>query len=843
MFSRGGPCLRSCRISSFLDSVTVVPTDEPLHFLYPRWFTSVLQQKHYSAFRATKSLNDSEKHHYLPYVRPRRPSVHTASRRWLSSSRSMSSGGSAQAPLCLTPSDSMSTQNNDRTNVTGDNGQRETHDLRADPGLSPGSAPASDGDRDRELTARSPNSAAVSLPSVDSSSNSIPIRKLRARSKWWTNSPSKRRLASKLRFQEKALLLVKNLSGRELMKFRYRRFILQWRLVTGKKAASVHWADVMSLLERLAQETHVWPKSTKHRVLHVPEETVAFLSGSTDLQENIWYVSIRNGCRIRVLDAAESEGPHRKVILSGTERALELVEKEIWRTQERLARGDLEMKKPMVPIIPSVVALQQRGLPVPTIRGVWRDHHDPELGFYLLKIPGPRNLSVSKFAEVVKDLVDSLPLLPKKRDRQAKDKHRYKIRDTLERLFLREANQQFFSTSALNTALSFLCSNEFLRSARIILSKAEAVASTETYNILLRSAARRQDIVIFHHILASMSRFHVRPNGQTWIAFLKCLISPGPKTHVMRRMTHFGYLEDRRTLEDAMHVNIGHMLSRHLDSGKDVPSFVRFIEEEYAPGILSTSLLNLMLDEVVTRKDLEAMKQLVDCFKQRQLSIDNATLNQVIRYFRDIDNAMSFLFRHVKLPRYPFDESNFEKLFLLAFKYQSYNACRVLWRYACMEGVPSAKMKQIVRSSLTEHLPGSRESPRYDAWRRTVGKVAVGLEYFQAGVKPSRELQDMVPPNYADNPVLYLLGSQPLDEKQVAVGKALVRRDVEAGREFEPVEPLEMMLDAALVLDRQWRGVSTSWPTIELLKNAIHVPVRIRGGRSKAPSHYSRIPT
>jgi hypothetical protein len=53
----------------------------------------------------------------------------------------------------------------------------------------------------------------------------------------------------------------------------------------------------------------MWPKFIKHRVIHIPEETVTLLSGAVDMEENIWHMFILNGCRIRVLDATESGSP------------------------------------------------------------------------------------------------------------------------------------------------------------------------------------------------------------------------------------------------------------------------------------------------------------------------------------------------------------------------------------------------------------------------------------------------------------------------------------------------------------------------------------------------------
>lgn len=160
-----------------------------------------------------------------------------------------------------------------------------------------------------------------------------------------------------------------------------------------------------------------------------------------------------------------------------------------------------------------------------------------------------------------------------------------------------------------------------------------------------------------------------------------------------------------------------------------------------------------------------------------------------------------------------------------------------------MEGATSSKMRQIIRASLMGPVSESRESSRLDAWRQSVGKVVVGLEHHQADIKPSPVLQNMVPPRYADNPVVYLLGSEPLGERRKAIAKALVNRDVEVGKQLDPVEPLELMLDAALVLDREWRkNEARPLSTMDVLKYAIHIPVQKREGHKRS-SGCSLIPT
>jgi hypothetical protein len=846
MFARGTPCLNGRKLSIFLDGVVNIPSDEPLLFLYPRWFTSAIRQKtSASMINAAKARNNYRESKYHLCRRLLHPLLASAiSKRWLSATAPIESNAIASVDCSPTDSLLVSLHSNNSVEVRGDRGRRVdngrsfgsgTGDMKSAPALSDGPSKTS--------TTISSLPLPEPAPDVRQVSDMLPLQRT-PKSRRPLIFDRVRKEAQKLRYMDKAFPLVRRLSGRELIKLRYRKHTALWRRRNASKVPDVHWTNILHLLEQLSQDVPTWPKFIKHRIIHIPEETVTLLSGVVDMEENIWHMFILNGCRIWVLDATESEGPCRKVVLSGTERATELAEEAILQLYRRQVRRDptISLQTPPVPIIPSITAMQQRGLPIPIIRGVWRVATPARNRFLPGGVPSLPFLSVRRFAEYVENLIQLHDDAQGRSVCSAQSTHMEQIKNIIEKLFTREANQKVVSTSALNMALSFLCDHEFLRSARLVLSKSEAVASANTYNILLRCAAKRQDLWVFRHILSSMSRFHVRPNGQTWIAFLHCLISPNVKERVMQHMLEKEYMTDPRTLEDALQLNISSMFTRHLDSERDVQSFIASMVKSYTPKFLSALSLNLMLEETVTRKDFDAMRQVVECFSQFQLSVDSRTLNQVFRFFRaDIHKALLFLFRYIKLDRHPLDESNFEKLFFMASRKRSYNLCRVLWRYACMEGLTSWKMRQAMRTSLAWGALKSKDDSMADVWQRSAGKVIVGLEYYPTGDRWPKAIRRMVPSGYEDDPIAFLnepTSSPEMRAAQQALAKTLVRQDVKEGKQFQPVEPLVLMLDAASILDRQWKAHFLS--TSEMLRNIIHIPVEEKTPSSDRP--FNQIP-
>ncbi|KAJ9297791.1 hypothetical protein DTO271G3_4012 [Paecilomyces variotii] len=850
MFSRSQPCLRSRRISAALDSVAVASNEPPLLFLYPRWFTATTRNDRPAASINTHRLGSDD----------RRPSsllssrccpkcclpTDTSTRRWLSSAAPLSSSGVAQAE---------SNDTKKEESIAQDEGQGKASSKNHNDGLTQTSttnrrAPADDVSTLRAEpntdSATSPLPPSVDLlPVSEQGLSEQLVRRVAGATARGKRAKTRRKSTTHrpVHFHRHIFVnLAKRLSSTERKKLRYGRHVQNYAAERGQRRKRVHWTDIVQRLHDLEQDTRVWSKHVRHKVLRLPEETVALTGGMLRMEENIWHVPIHNGCQIRVLDPAESEGLHRKVIITGTKRVIELVESGILKAQIRQERGDplVEVQKSPVPIVPSVEAMQRRGLTVPLIRGVWargvdkmRAKQDALEPLRADEVPKPSTFTVKKLAEYVEDIVRSADLQYSRKDASDNGEvsHEEIVEKMLVALFYDEANQKFISTGAVNTALDYLCKHEFLSSARRVLAKCEAVATADTYNILLRSAANRQDLNVFHYILDSMARLHVPPNDNTWIAFLQCIVSPNIKAKVMHHMESKGLLSRSDTLRSSLQLTVHDSLLLHLQRGGKIPEFIEMLNQYYGNKWQSALIINQMLRQLLAKKDVSAMLQLVEICEAQRLPVDGMTLKLMVTFFSsDIQKALWFLFRYTNPYRHRINSETVEKLFLIAFKNKSLNVCRVLWRYACTKRSVSRKMKDaVVRSAVRNQI--KEDGNTITNMREfNSGKVIIGLELGQKHeIGLPGKIMGLVPSGFEDNPAASLVGYRPTEssrQRQKDLALALIKRDMEAGPMYHLAEPLPFLLEAAAVLDNQWS--QTPRPLSWFLQNAIRVPIKKR---------------
>lgn len=641
-----------------------------------------------------------------------------------------------------------------------------------------------------------------------------------------------------------SLDIVEGLSGPDKMKLRYR-----WHLKERSKHVSprikakraIHWLELLEILSHM-QDQPDNPAGLrfgeKHKELHVPEETVAYLGGVVDLHENNWDVHVLNGCRVRVLVAAESEGLNRKIILMGSEWVVELVASRIAKVYELQVTGDplIAIRKAPVPIVPSVTALKRNNLPVPLIRGVW-GLSDDEPGLTALDQPSPPIMgSVRELAEFVEDLVRprNYRIVNKVYDPRNPEAYpnEMRVERSLVAIFEDEGNQQFLSTGALNYALKYLLDHEFLASARAVFARAEHLATVDSFNLFLRSAARQQNLTKFHEFLTDMGQMNIRPNSDTWVAFVDCVVVPGIKRDIINRITERGYVTGLRAQRSLMQYIGVDSFQEHMVKGGDVDSFMTKMQETYNEAFsINNALLNQMFDVIFKLRKFRAADRLLEITLQQGLPVNNQTLVLLLRIFRNnINMAIWSLFEITKDREIHWNSSVYERLFLIAFKKRKYNICRVVWRHACMHRFVTYKMQQCVVMSLVTNKLFKSRSPEADIWPQTAGKVIVGLDFDGRGLSIPADVREMVPSEFHDFPLGYLLSGfkGPGEERtrQVRFGHWLVKRDIDLGFRYHPRRPLPLMLEAASVLDTRWG--STPRPAHWLIQNAIQVPVKKR---------------
>ncbi|KAJ5468083.1 hypothetical protein N7475_005835 [Penicillium sp. IBT 31633x] len=808
MLSRSRPCLRR-RVSAVLDTVATGP-DEPLLFLYPRWAAPALQQRrHISSLKSIKApvrTGCTSGTQFCAAVRPCL-SLPRHSRKWISANS-----------LSRFPDNSRF-----QSSSAADGTQLKTHEGTEDGFDGHGQ---SDGGRlsaDQKQDATAKPLCGFAL-----------MRAKRIQKSQLHNKPSGVKPSTPTNKQ----LFLRNTSIRDRKKLRFRAYMKEQYQKGSKTLIDRAWFDTKDILDELYHDNRKTAKKVlpNRKEIYVPEETLALFSGVTryTLKENIWYIPLHNGCRVHILPASQSKGMLRRVILGATDHIMGLVEGHFTRAQSLQAMGDplVDIHKPPVPMCISRGAMQQSQLPVPLIRGNWYFGAPSDGGSTLdeILLPRPVIATVKEFNEHVEDLTSARqPTLDEKAMSLSKLPHVLRIKQHLKALFLHESNYNYISTAALNNALDFLCRHEFLDTARDLCSRTEHVATIDTYNILLRAAARRQDVAVFRHFLRTMPRLNLRPNPETWLALLSALVVPSEKAQLIEHMVQRGHMSNISTIHSALQETIQDSLLVHLDSGKDIGSFIDLMTSTWGANWFSPSVIGQMFSVVARLKDFASVDQLMEICIDNSLAVDSYSLTHIVQALgSNVHAALHYTLRFFDIPLFDVSSRNWEDLFLAAFRGAHYNLCLVIWRYSCMKKFVTYKMKQAVLTSLCRNASHGQSSRlNKNLWGSDAGKVIVGIDLHHGSYALPDSILNEVPSEFRHNPILYLIGWKPRGEKrnlQIRLANALVDRDILLGAtRYLPKHPSPIMLDAASILDKEWRGVPRplSWK----MQNAIHVPI------------------
>ncbi|KAJ5486976.1 hypothetical protein N7530_001276 [Penicillium desertorum] len=816
MLLRGGPCLRR-RLSAVLDTVATGP-DEPLLFLYPRWAAPALQRRRISSLKSIDTparLGHSSGVSFRTAVRPC-PSLSRHSRQWVSSE------SSSQSPDDSNPQSSPAVVQEDsktgKGKETGSDGVNESGGGRLST------------DQKQPVN---------SLADVEHAPPMKPLRGFaltrakRIQKGRQHNKPPDAKSSSPTQKQ----VFLRNTSIKDRKKLRFREYMKKKYQSRSAKLYDNAWFDTREILDQVQRDNRRNPKkSLNKKEILVPEETLALFSGVTryTLKENIWYIPLHNGCRVHILPASQSKGLLRRVILSATDHIMALVEGRFTRAQSLQVMGDplVDIHKPPVPMCISRGAMQRAKLPVPLIRGNWHfgETSDSSSNLDEILLPRPVIATVKEFNEHVEDVTSARqPTLDEKAMSLSKLPHEVRVKLHLKALFMEEAYSNYISTAALNNALEFLCRHEFLDTARTLFSCTEHVATTDTYNILLRAAAKRQDVAVFRHILRTMPRLHMRPNPETWLALLSALVDPSEKAQLIEHMVQRGHMSNLSTIHSALQETIQDSLLVHLDSGKDIDSFISLMTNTWGANWFSPSVVGQMFSVVARLKDFDSVDRLVEICIDNNLTVDSYPLSHIVHALgANIHVALQYTLRFFEHPLFEVTSQNWEDLFLAAFRHRQYNICLVIWRYSCMKGTVTYKMKQAVLTSLCRNASfGKPTRLDRDLWSSDAGKVIIGIDTHHESYRLPDSILDEIPSEFRHSPILYLIGWKPRGEKrdlQIRLANALVKRDIILGAtRYVPQHPSPIMLDAASILDKEWRDVPR--PLTWKMQNAIQVPI------------------
>lgn len=600
------------------------------------------------------------------------------------------------------------------------------------------------------------------------------------------------------------------------------------------------WKDMRDLLEQVQNDPRASSRrGANHVEIDIPEETVNLLCGINEMsfQENIWFIHVRNGCRVHLLHPYEG-GMQRRAILSGSEYIIEQVVERIRRAQKLQQDGDplVDVRKPPLPFVVSREALEVNKIPVPQVRCTWSPPPGLELNIKLdvFLASKPSLLTVKDFTEYVEDLIFTVPSTPDLRNKNPIP-HAHQVARELLALFRSPSHQKLFSTAAVNMALEFLYKHNQVNAARYVFMRAEHVATTQTYNIHLTWAAQHHDIREFRRYLLMMPRARVLPNARTWLALLNAMVTPNSKASLISSMVKQGYMERYVTIRQTLQLTIQDSLLVHLESGHSMGSFIDLMVKTRGANSFNGSLLGQMFSVTSRLKDFKATEDLMQVCERSSLPVEDSSLMQVLPMCRgDIFTAIHYTLRFMKMPSFKITGPILQKLFLMAFKGRHYNICRVLWRYACLKGDTGYDMAQSILRSLMRN-PGWEKRSRHGAkyghldniFLEHSGKIIAGIDFHLPDYYFNTSLLEDLPPEFRDHPLLFLTIKPRTNKErrlQVRLAHDIIGRDRWLGATYFTAEySLSIMLDAAVNMDIEWKDKPR--PLSWMMQNAIMVPV------------------
>ena len=595
--------------------------------------------------------------------------------------------------------------------------------------------------------------------------------------------------------------------------------------------AGIEWSEQIRLLAQLVYR----PKVALGERLELCRNTVFHLTGSIDT--NAWFHQVGWGCEIRVLKEHASDPDKLVVVLHGMARARRL-------TREYLLQADRDV------VNSALWSLSPEDEPklIRFVLSSLKWHHRTKDVRRADTVENPRSWTVRSFAEVIETLTRmQIPYQLQRELHEGTESHNRTVARVIENLFSDPLSAPFISSRALNDALHFTSKHtEISDTSNFLFEKARMLGLTlqaDTFNILIEASLRQNNLGYYQSLLANMRQMRVAPDGMTWLALLRltklrtgrqailhCLRQKWPKDSTLWRQVALELV----STEFAQLVRV--------EKGFDY--FVDFMDHSCPSAWLSTRCINQMLGVCAKKKLWDIVPRILDFGERRGGYFNTATQTMLLAVFQrrgSIQDSINLLESHFAKTVDRDSSSAIPTIFMTAWNSRFYNVCRVLWHYAALHGIITSSMQYIVALSLTRNNDKSSDSASH-LWRITAGKVIAGVDLGSLSVGTKFRFLDE---EGLLDPMKILAQWTPEDgtrQEQLNLAMTVIHRDLTAYKRFRhlPSQQLVNTLRKAYEMDCDWmhnkkvrRYTDLSW----MMESAIKVPLQPLADPSASPQH------
>ncbi|KAI5309244.1 hypothetical protein KEM55_003698, partial [Ascosphaera atra] len=445
--------------------------------------------------------------------------------------------------------------------------------------------------------------------------------------------------------------------------------------------------------------------------IEIPETTLAEHLG--DVGETKFLVNCMDGCFVHCLPRGQDyTGPYRKLVLSGSPLARRI-------TAQMLQRAAAKTRLKGTSTDPGSLR----------VWFTWDTSARKTQPQRADKLPFHVKRTIKDFTRYVEHLT-TIPMTHSSHRLLYKygEQHTKIVCTILFQLFKDPSNAPLISTRAVNLLLHYFIKHGALPYLDHLYYHIQPFMTTRTFNSLLKFAALSGDLKFYSTNIRQMKRAQLTPNGLTWATLLGAARSKDAKTTILTIM----YKRDMLKVPEYLRAAIPRVLSRdywaYLTFGsQNTADFIADIDSKFGPEWFSTAAAREMIWIARHFRDTASIQCILEHCVQRGIKVDPWTITQVLSHYvriKDFVGGFKFLFYARSTLSLELNHEIMDKLFDLAWRCQAPNTLRVIWRYACLRGDVSWKMRTTVFQSLCRNVS---KGGQLNTWDVRAGKVAIGV--------------------------------------------------------------------------------------------------------------------
>jgi len=515
-----------------------------------------------------------------------------------------------------------------------------------------------------------------------------------------------------------------------------------------KREEVMEWGpDWREILGKLCKVVPVGDKWLEEAVeIFAPENAVDQLLYSVD--DNIWEISARHDASISLDGYDPSTDEYQRLLLSGTESAIRKATADVGAVISRASPNSLSKRMEVQRVPISVKATR-----VAALDDADKDHQKPVL---LGSYDGtPRHVLTRKFERIQPSTPDKMPELVKV-NRHSLYEYVWRLASTnvpnhlhglvyeegthdvfarvekLKEVLKNPNHSQALSRAAFNRAMKYCVYTNQIPAVKYLFSlmdKKNIPKSVDTFNIMLDGTAKQGDLYNFNFIFQVMLKRGIQPNGKTWALFMKTIPDIRIKLYILHEMKERGLLRPLINIKRVA-VQLGPAEIEHsLDIGESQDKFINKMDERYTPWWLTSKSGNQILHALGARGLISRCWDFLYIMQHRSVKIDNNCINTVLNHCKIMRNINGLL-EVLRYSRQFFpgtagfvpNQFTYDILFEAAWRGRRYNLCKVIWRYACLNGATTRDMRIRVYGSFQSAALLAKESEtRRQPWHRSAG--------------------------------------------------------------------------------------------------------------------------